>query len=386
MLFRSWFSVPCAARQAGIHSCNSCQKIRARAAQICLNARVKISARAQELRLVNPWKIASTHGAVTHQTVLVELTDGSGLVALGEAAPAALYGESAPGVLDALARLDPALLSFADVPGSMDRLDRVPSLPVAAKCALNLALLDGAAKLRGQALHDFLGLGFRAGRHVTSFSIGIDTPEIIYQKVLDAEPYPVLKLKVGDPRDRENFAALRTAAPDKPVRVDANEGWKTREEALRMIEWLVATNSHLQFIEQPMPRNTPLRDLYWLKERSPLPVFADESCHTIKDIPLCAECFHGVNVKLVKTGGVSMARETLAAARQAGLKTMLGCMIETSVQISAAAHLAELADFLDIDGSLLIANDPYAGVTAERGVLSFATAREKFGLRVTPRS
>lgn len=134
-----------------------------------------------------------------------------------------------------------------------------------------------------------------------------------------------------------------------------------------------------------MPREAGEADLIWLKERSPLPLFADESCHTVKDIPRCAECFHGVNVKLVKTGGASMAQETLQAARRAGLKTMIGCMIETSVLISAAAHLAELADYLDVDGNLLITNDPFVGVTAEKGILSFAAAKEKHGLRVSPR-
>jgi L-alanine-DL-glutamate epimerase-like enolase superfamily enzyme len=134
-----------------------------------------------------------------------------------------------------------------------------------------------------------------------------------------------------------------------------------------------------------MPREASEADWKWLKARTPLPIFGDESCHTIADIPRCAECFHGVNVKLVKTGGVSMAKETLAAARKAGLKTMIGCMIETSVLVSAAAHLAELADFLDVDGNLLITNDPFAGVTAEQGMLSFANAKEKRGLRVSPR-
>jgi L-alanine-DL-glutamate epimerase-like enolase superfamily enzyme len=346
---------------------------------------VKINARACDLQLANPWKISSAAGAAIKQTVIVELTDGDGVHALGEAAPSELYGESAVGVLHALSQLDASVLSFADVPGSMAALGKIPGLPVAATCALNLALLDGAAKRARQPLHDFLGLGFREGQHVTSFSIGIDAPEIIRQKVLAAAPFPVLKLKVGDPRDRENFAALRAAAPAKPVRVDANGAWKTKEEALRMIEWLVATDPNLQFIEQPMPRDASDRDLKWLKQRSPLPVFGDEACHTVKDIPRCAECFHGVNVKLVKTGGVSMAKATLEAARKAGLQTMIGCMIETSIEISAATHLAELADFLDVDGSLLIINDPFSGVTANRGMLSFTGAVEKYGLRVSPR-
>jgi L-alanine-DL-glutamate epimerase-like enolase superfamily enzyme len=350
-----------------------------------LNLRVKINARACELRLANPWKIASSKGSGTHQTVIVELSNGDGAPAFGEAAPSVLYGESAAGTLRALSQLNPAQLSFADIPGSMAWLDQIPGLPMAGKCALNLALLDGAAKHQGQTLHDFLGLGFREHHHITSFSIGIDEPSVIHRKVLEAAQFPVIKLKVGDPRDRENFAALRAAAPDKPVRVDANEGWKTKEEALRMIEWLVATDQNIQFVEQPMPRDASNRDLIWLKERSPLPVFADESCHTVADIPRCAECFHGVNIKLVKTGGVSMAKQTLEAARQAGLQTMIGCMIETSVQISAAAHLAELADYMDIDGSLLITNDPFAGVTAQNGILSFQSAKEKRGLQVSPR-
>ena len=350
-----------------------------------MNSDVKINARACELQLANPWKIASTKGSSTHRTVIVELTDDAGVTALGEAAPSVLYGESVAGVLDFYANaVDAKQISFADVAGSMAYLDTLPAIPVAAKCALNLALLDGAAKHAGKTVHDFLGLGFREKHHVTSFSIGIDAPDIIRKKVLDAVNYPVLKLKVGDPRDHENFAALRSVAPEKLVRVDANEGWKTKEEALRQLEWL-AGDGRIQFVEQPMHRSTDPRDLIWLKERSPLPLFADESCHNVSNIPHCAECYHGVNVKLVKTGGVSTAFDTLQAARQAGLRTMIGCMIETSVLVSAAAHLAELADFLDVDGNLLITNDPFLGVTAEKGILSFASAPVKTGLQVCAR-
>jgi L-alanine-DL-glutamate epimerase-like enolase superfamily enzyme len=342
---------------------------------------MEIHARACELQLRNPWKIANGGSTEIQRTVIAELAQ-DGVSALGEAAPAALYGESAADVVEALAKLDAARLSFKDVPGSMAYLESIPGLPVAARCLLNLALLDGAAKSARQSLHEFLGLGFREHHHVTSFSIGIDSPPVIHQKVLDAEPFPVLKLKLGDARDRENLAALRAAAPSKPLRLDANEAWKTKEEALRMLEWLASADQHIQYVEQPMPRLASVSDLQWLKARSPLPFFADESCHTVRDIPRCAECFHGVNVKLVKTGGISMALETLTAARRAGLRTMIGCMIETSIQISAAAHLAELADFLDLDGALLIRNDPYHGVTASRGVLSFSTATEPHGLRV----
>jgi L-alanine-DL-glutamate epimerase-like enolase superfamily enzyme len=189
---------------------------------------------------------------------------------------------------------------------------------------------------------------------------------------------------VGVPEDKAIMAALREAAPGKPLRLDANEGWTTREEALERLEWL-AKDSNIQFVEQPMSSSTNPKDLAWLKERSPLPLFGDESYHEAKDAARCADCFHGVNVKLAKTGGISGGFDALSTARKAGLKTMIGCMIETSVLISAAAHLAELCDYLDIDGNVLIKDDPYLGVTSENGVLSFANAPEKTGLRVCAR-
>ena len=352
----------------------------------CLNSGVKLTARICELRLANPWKIASSKGSGIHRTVIVELTDASGLRALGEAAPSSLYGESAEGVLEFLSRLDPSRLAFGDVAGSMAWLEAVPGIPAAARCALNLALLDGAAKQAGQPLCDFLGLGFREHHHVTSFSIGIDAPDIIHKKVLDAAPYPVLKLKVGDPRDRENFAALRAAAPDKPVRVDANEGWKTKEDALEMIEWLVADGcAHSVRRAADAPGDSRCR--FDLAQGT----FA--AAHFRRRILPHGQghrALRGVFSRDQREVGQDWRREHgpghAAGCAQAGLKTMIGCMIETSVMISAAAHLAELADFLDIDGNLLITNDPFAGVTAELGILSFATAREKHGLRVNPRA
>jgi L-alanine-DL-glutamate epimerase-like enolase superfamily enzyme len=256
---------------------------------------------------------------------------------------------------------------------------------MSAKCALNIALLDGAAKRNKKPIYDFLELGFRENHHVTSFTIGIDKPDMIRKKVLEAERYPVLKVKVGVADDKVNMQALRDVAPTKTVRVDANEGWKTKEQALEMIEWL-AKDGHVEFVEQPMPAATPAKDWIWLKQRSPLPIFADESYHLAKDVAQVVDCFHGANVKLVKTGGVSAGYDALSAARKAGLKTMLGCMIESSILISAAAHLAELCDYLDVDGNILITNDPYLGVTAEKGILSFAAAPEKYGLRVSARA
>ena len=334
----------------------------------------------ERLQLANTWTIA--RGSTNlFEVVMVELAPRDGLTGIGEASPIGRYHESPATVENFFRRVDATRLSFADVPGSMSYLDTLSAGDMSAKCALNIALLDGAARRSGKAVYDHLGLGFRENHHVTSFSIGIAEPDIIRKKVIAAEGFSVLKLKVGVPDDQALLAALREVAPTKAIRLDANEGWKTKEQALKRLEQL-AQDKHIQFVEQPMPQNTSAEDLVWLKERSPLPLFADESYHSAGDLAHCAKCFHGVNVKLVKTGGISAGFAALKAARDAGLKTMIGCMIETSVLISAAAHLAELCDYLDVDGNLLTTNDPYSGVTAKRGILSFQAATEKIGLRV----
>ena len=346
--------------------------------------RVKLSFRRVDLQLTHKWAIARGTGTNLSVVIVVELTDGDTL-GLGEAAPITRYHESVDTVESFCRKVDAARLSFEDVPGSMKYLDTVAPENMSAKCALNIALLDGAARRAKKPIYDFLGLGFRDQHHVTSFTIGIDSPDVIRKKVAEAERFPVLKIKVGVAGDQENLQAVRSVAPTKWLRVDANEGWKTKEHALEMIEWL-AQDEFIQYVEQPLPAATPEKDWVWLKQRTPLPIFADESYHTAADAPRCAECFHGVNVKLVKTGGVSGGFAALSAARKLGLKTMIGCMIETSILISAAAHLAELCDFLDVDGNILITNDPYVGVTAEKGLLSFASAPELLGLRVSPRA
>ncbi len=348
---------------------------------------MKLSFRRFGLELTRPWRIArGTEGgdANRHGVVFVELQEENGLRGLGESTPSRHYRESVETVEAFLKKVEARRLSFADIDGSMNYLESLGAGERAAKCALNIALLDGAAQAAGQPICDFLRLGFSEQKHVTSFSIGIDAPEIIGEKVREAACYPILKLKVGGPDDRENLAALRAAAPTKPVRVDANEGWKTKEEALRNIEWLQGAGG-IQFVEQPMPASAGAAEMRWLKERSPLPIFADESYHLASDLGRVAELFHGVNVKLVKAGGISGALAALQAARAAGLKTMIGCMIESSVLITAAAHLADLADHLDLDGNLLIKNDPYLGIRSDHGMVSFLEAPGGTGLRVRQR-
>lgn len=340
------------------------------------------------LHLAHRWTIASRKGpgggsgTDTFPIILVRLRDADGIEGFGESAPSERYNETVATVEAFLARIDPSRLSFADPEGSRAYLQSLSGTDHAAKCALDIALADGAARRAGKPLHDYLGLGFTEGKHVTSFSIGLDKPDMIRVKVEEAREYPILKLKLGGRNDYESLMALRMVSPTKPVRLDANEAWKTKEKALKELEWL-ATDGGIQFVEQPMPASAPRADWEWLKEASPIPIMADESYRDVTDLPEVARCFHAVNVKLVKAGGVTPAMAALKAAREAGLKTMLGCMLESSVLIAAAAHLAELTDYLDLDGNLLVTNDPFHGLTAHRGVLSFARAHASWGLRVT---
>jgi L-Ala-D/L-Glu epimerase len=345
---------------------------------------MKLRIKSSELTPTHPWRIARGGAPSTHPVFHVELQDQDGIIGRGESAPSARYGESVQSGVTFLNQLDLNGIDFQNLHQCLAWLETLPVREMSARCALNLAILDGVGKRARGPVYEMLDLGFREGQHVTSFSIGIDTPEVTREKVIEASHYSVLKLKVGVPGDLENLIALREVAPDKPIRLDANEGWPTKEEALEQIERL-AKYHPIQFIEQPMPALRPVVDWTWLKARSPLPIFADESYHTAKDIERCAECFHGVNVKLVKSGGISGGFAALKSAKGAGLQTMLGCMLETSVLVTAAAHLAELCDYLDLDGNLLISNDPFAGVQAPNGILSFAQTQEQFGLRVQPR-
>jgi len=355
--------------------------------RVILGPTMTLTFRRFDLVLTHAWAIATdvNAGRVDGKTlcpvVFVDLEDSSGLRGLGEASPSSQYGETWETVFRFLQRVDARRLSFSDLPGSMAYLESLPDPSMPAICAVNLALLDGAAKAAGLPMHAFLGLEFPAGGRVSSFTIGLDTPERIGSKALEAASYPVLKMKLGSPADRENLAALRRAAPGKTVRVDANAAWKTKEEALERIEWL-ATDGAVEFVEQPMPAGTPASELAWLKARSPLPLVGDESYQDASDATLCAECYHGVNVKLVKTGGVTAGKAALEAARSQGLRTMLGCMIESSVLVTAAAHLAALTDWLDLDGNVLITNDPYRGVLNTAGLLDFGPEGSRPGLGV----
>src|SRR5262249_25519604 len=200
---------------------------------------------------------------------------------------------------------------------------------------------------------------------VTTFSIGIDTPENTKQKVREAEPFPVLKIKVGLDTDEATIEAVRSVT-EKPLRVDANEGWKDKEEAVRKITWIETRG--VEFVEQPMPA-AMIEETRWVRKHVHVPLIADEAATSVRAIPGLVDAYDGVNVKLDKCGGIQQALRMIYVAKSLDMKTMLGCMVSSSVSVTAAAHLSPLVDYADLDGNLLIANDPYAGVRVEKGKL-----------------
>ena len=234
----------------------------------------------------------------------------------------------------------------------------------AARAALDIALHDWTGKRLGIPVYRLLGLD-PAEAPLTTFSIGIDTPEVTRQKVREAEAFPVLKIKVGLATDEATIEAVRSVTK-KPLRVDANEGWKDREEAVRKINWLESQG--VELIEQPLPADRT-EDIRWIRGRVHMPVFADEACVSARDIPKIADAYDGVNVKLDKAGGILESLRMIEVARALGLKVMLGCMVSSSVSITAAAHLSPLVDYADLDGNLLISNDPWSGVLVKDGKL-----------------
>jgi L-alanine-DL-glutamate epimerase-like enolase superfamily enzyme len=197
----------------------------------------------------------------------------------------------------------------------------------------------------------------------TSFTIGIDTPEVVKQKTKEAEIYKVLKVKLGRDTDKEMIEAIRSVT-DTPLTVDINQGWTDKNFALEMINWMKERN--VEFVEQPMPKEQ-VDDIAWLTENSPLPVIADESIQRLPDVIKAHGVYSGINIKLMKCTGMREAHKMLTLAKSLGMKVMLGCMTETSCAISAAAQLSPMADWADLDGNLLIKNDPYEGVKVVDG-------------------
>lgn len=337
----------------------------------------KLHFASRRLTLKHTWTTVMS-SSTYRDTFFVEYSR-DGVTGTGEGAPIQRYNESAAQAIERFGKerewleaADP--WQFTKLMGEVFR--RVES-NYAAKAALDIALLDWVGRRLNVPLYRYFGLDPKDAP-LSTFSIGIDKAEVIRQKVREAEPYPVLKIKVGLDNDEEVIDAVRSVTK-KPLRVDANEGFKSKEQAVEKINWL--EKQGVEFIEQPLPA-TNLEDMNWIRKRVNIPVIADEACLHPRDIPKLAPHFDGVNIKIDKCGGLLEGWRMIQIARSLGLKTMLGCMVSSSCAITAAAHLSPLVDYADLDGNLLIANDPFMGVEIVQGRLVLPAGP---GLGLTPR-
>lgn len=306
-------------------------------------------------------------GSSEYRVVRVTVTDTDGAEGWGEAAPNRFYGESVESVVAALGRFAP-LLETAD-PWVLEDVEATMNAALgrngSVKSAVSAAVHDLAGKRLGIPLYRLWGLNAsKTPRSSFTIAIAASSAEID-QRVKEASAYSVLKIKLGTDRDTEIIRAVRRAAPTKTLRVDANGAW-TPKHALRMIE--VLNESGVEFVEQPVAAGD-IDGLRYVRERSKLPVIADESCVTSADIPRLVGAADGINIKLSKCGGLREALRMIAAARTHGLLIMAGCMVETSLGVTAAAHFSPLVDFADLDGAALLRDDPYEGATIQGGVI-----------------
>ncbi len=300
--------------------------------------------------------------------MLVEI-ENEGIIGYGEASMPPYLGETQQSAESFYSKIDWTRYSDLFLLGDvLADIERIAAGNRAAKAAVDIALHDWIGKAVGMPLHRLWGLNPRA-IPATSFTIGIDRPDVVRRRVEEATGYHIYKVKLGGNTDREIITAIRSVT-DKPLRVDVNQGWADKEKALAMCEWL--SGMGVEFVEQPLPADR-IDDAAWLRERSSLPIIADESVGNLAQIRHALGAFDGINVKLMKAGGMREAHTMILLAKALGLKVLLGCMTETSCAISAAAQLAPLADWIDLDGAELIANDPFTGATIENGSVKVPT-------------
>lgn len=326
------------------------------------NNRMKLRWFPYELKLAHTFTVAS-YSRTTTPDVQVEI-EYDGFIGYGEASMPPYLGHTVESVCAFLEKVN--LEQFADPFCIDDILAYVDSLSegdAPGKAAIDIALHDLVGKLMGQPWFRIWGLD-AAKAPSTTFTIGIDTPDVVRAKTLEcAGKFNVLKVKVGLENDKEMIETIRSVT-DTPLVVDANQGWKDRQQALDEIFWLKEMG--IQMVEQPMAKER-LDDIAWITERSPLPIFADESIQRLRDIDHIKGAFHGINIKLMKCTGMHEAWKMYNYARTLGLKVMLGCMTETSCATTAAAMLSPVCDFADLDGNLLIANDRFEGMVVKGG-------------------
>ena len=318
-----------------------------------------------ELKLRHTFTVA-TYSRTSTPDVQVELTY-DGLTGYGKASMPQYLGQSVASVTAFLNKVD--MEQFTDPFEMEDILGYVDSLSAgdtAAKAAVDIALHDLVGKIMGQPWYKIWGLDARKAPS-TTFTIGIDTPDVVRQKTEEcAAKFNILKVKLGRDNDKDMINTIRSVTK-LPIAVDVNQGWKDKHKALDMINWLHAQG--IVMVEQPMPKEQQ-KDIAWLTEHSPLPIFADEAIQRLSDIRRIEEAYSGINIKLMKCTGMREAWKMLNYARARGLKVMVGCMTETSCAVSAAAQLSPAVDFADLDGNLLISNDRFTGMQVVRGKIT----------------
>jgi L-Ala-D/L-Glu epimerase / N-acetyl-D-glutamate racemase len=321
---------------------------------------VELSYEILDLETRHEFRIARTSTPPTRHNVWVRLLDED-IEGWGESAPNAYYLETAETVSAALERMRPVLLRAhaleSDAIPMLEReLASVAPAAASARAAISAALFDIVGKRIGKPVYDLLGLHPERAP-CSSFTIGIDAIEVMRRKVQEAMTYPILKVKVGTLHDEAILAMLREERPDAVIRVDANTAW-TRDEAIRRLPMLASYG--VEFVEQPLHPDD-LDGLAAVRDAAAMPIIADESCRYASDVQRLAGCVDGVNIKLAKCGSLPEAMRIASAARQHNMKVMIGCMIESTLGIAAGIHLASLADYVDLDGAALLAQDCFTG-------------------------
>ena len=338
---------------------------------------MKLSHQTIELKPTHPFVIARG-GYAHHRNVIVRLTDDDGSEGFGEAAPNRYYGESVATVIAALGQFTP-ILERADpfaLESTEANLNRVLRGNASAKSAVSSALHDLVGKRLGLPVHRLWGLDPAAAPQ-SSFTIAIAESHELERRVAEAREYPILKVKLGTDRDMEIVRIVRSAAPEKRLRVDANAAW-TAKHAVRMSDFLA--DQGVEMVEQPVAAND-IEGLRFVRKRSKLPVFADESCLVSSDIAKLAGAVDGINIKLAKCGSLREALRMVHTARALDMQVMAGCMIESSLGISAIAQIAPLLDFADFDGAALLSSDPFRGTSIADGHIKLSSGP---GLGATP--
>ena len=339
-------------------------------------ASIKLRFHPDSLQLKHVFTIANNSRTTT--PVMLTEVEYEGIIGYGEASMPPYLGESQKSVSDFLSKVD--LSSFNNPFELEDIVEYIDSLVVgnyAAKASVDIALHDLVGKMVNQPWYKLWGLNPSKTPN-TSFTIGIDTPEVVKDKVREADVYKILKVKLGRDNDKEMIKTIRSVT-NKPICVDVNQGWKDRQMALDMIQWLATQG--VVFVEQPMSK-LAVDDIAWLTQNSPLPIIADEAVQTILDVTSINRIYSGINIKLMKCGGMRNAWKMANMAKAMGMKVMIGCMTETSCAVSAAAQLSPLADWADLDGNLLISNDVFEGVQVIDGKI---TLSELPGIGIRPK-